>query len=314
MSKTIRVAAIQMDCKPGDSERNLVHAYKLVHSAVAKGAELVLLPELMPSGYLTTEDIWKSAETINGKSVKWLLATAKHFGVYLGFSFLEADTADFYNSFVLSSPEGKLLGRVRKNPPASVEAYFYKAGSDSHVIETEIGRIGISICYEGLLYEQICFLHENKIDLMLWPAAAARPKKFIPGDIKRFEKTLICSRSIYSKTLAVPIIMANRTGSLETDLPGIFPYLKSSFPGLSFIADSDGTIRGELGEEEDIIVADVCINSNEEHAITPKRYGKMWAVPVPWYAFTWPLSQKMGERSYKANSRRKVSALLVSQK
>jgi N-carbamoylputrescine amidase len=312
MSKKIRVAAVQMNCEPGEVERNLAHAEAMVESAVGQGAELVLLPELMPSGYMATEAIWNSAETINGNSVTWLLGTAKRFGIYLGFSFLEAEGEDFYNSFVLASPEGKLLGRVRKSPPASIEAYFYKAGSDSHVIETELGRIGVGICYENLLYDQMCFLHRENVDLVLSPAAAGRPKPFIPGDVKRFEKMLINGLAIIVKTLGVPVIMADRVGPLETELPGHLPYLKSSFPGLSSIVDSDGTVKAELGDEEGIIVADVCLRQNIKHESEPKRYGKMWGVPVPWYAFIWPLTQKMGEKSYATNPRRKERALSVS--
>ena len=158
MPKKIRVAAVQMNCRPVEVAHNLAHAETMVTSAAERGATLVLLPELMPSGYMATEQIWGSAETIDGCSVNWLLSTAKHFRIYLGFSFLEAEGEDFYNSFVLASPEGKLIGRVRKNPPASIEAYFYKAGSDRHVIETDIGRIGVEICYENLLYDQMFFL------------------------------------------------------------------------------------------------------------------------------------------------------------
>lgn len=312
MSKKIRVAAVQMNCEPGGVERNLAHAEAMVESTVEQGAELVLLPELMPSGYMATEAIWNSAETINGNSVTWLLGTAKRFGIYLGFSFLEAEGEDFYNSFVLASPAGKLLGRVRKSPPASIEAYFYKAGSDRHVIETELGRIGVSICYEILLYDHMCFLYRENVDLVLLPSAAGRPKPFIPGDVKRLEKTLIKSRSIFAETLAVPVIMANRVGPLETELPGHLPYLKSSFPGLSSIVDSDGTVKAELGDEEGIIVADVFLRPNAKHESEPKRYGKMWGVPVPWYAFIWPLTQKMGEKSYATNPRRKERALSVS--
>lgn len=312
MTNTIRIAAVQMNCEPNKVEQNLAHAEEMVESAVTKGAKLVLLPELMPGGYMATEEIWGYAETINGNSVKWLLSTAKRLGIYLGFSFLEAEGEDFYNSFVLASPEGKLLGRVRKNPPASIEAYFYKAGSDSHVIETELGRIGVGICYENLLYDQMCFFHKENVDLVLSPAAAGRPKPFIPGDVKRFEKMLINGRAIFVKTLGVPVIMANRVGPLETELPGNLPYLKSSFPGLSSIVDSDGTVKGELGDEEGIIVADVCLRQNAKRENKPKRYGKLWGIPVPWYAFIWPLTQKMGEKSYATNPRRKARALSVS--
>lgn len=312
MFKIIRAAAVQINCDPGQVESNLAHAEKFIKTAADEGAKLVLLPELMPGGYMATEEIWDSAETINGRSVKWLLDNAKRFKIYLGFSFLEADGEDFYNSFVLSSPSGKLLGRVRKNPPASIEAYFYKAGSDSHIIESEIGRIGVGICYENMLYKQMCFLHSEKVDLLLSPAAAGRPKPIMPGDIKRFEKMLINSRSIFAKTLGVPVILANRVGPLETDLPGKLPYLKSSFPGLSSIVDSDGQVKVELGDEEGVIVSDVTMNPNTKSKSQPKKYGRMWSIPAPWYSFIWPLTQKMGEKSYAANSRRKERALSIS--
>ena len=200
MPTTLRVAAVQLNCDFGQTDGNLSNAEKLIASAVENEAQLVLLPELMPSGYTLTEDIWSSAETIYGKSVTWLLNTAKHFGIFLGFSFLKADGEEFFNSFVLSGPQGKLISRVRKNLPSSIEACFYKAGSDKHVIETEIGRIGVGICYENTLFDQMCFLHRENVDLVLSPAAAGRPKPFIPGDVKRFEMMLINSRSVFANT------------------------------------------------------------------------------------------------------------------
>ena len=312
MPRKIRVAAVQMNCLPGEVAKNLLHAESMIASAVEQGAMLVLLPELMPSGYMATEEIWNSAETIDGRSVAWLLSTAKHFGIYLGFSFLEAEDEDFYNSFVLANPEGKLMGRVRKNPPCSIEAYFFKAGSDRHVIETELGRIGVGICYENTLYDQMCFLYRESVDFVLSSAAAGRPKPFIPGDVKRFEKMLINSRAVFARTLGVPVIVANRAGPLETALPGNLPYLKSSFPGLSSIVDYDGTVKAELNDEEGIIVADVHLGHDAERKSEPKRYGKMWGIPAPWYAFIWPLTQKWGEKSYAANVRRKEHALSAS--
>lgn len=95
MPRKIRVAAIQMNCQPGEIAKNLAHAEIMIARAAEQGAALVLLPELMPSGYMATEEIWNSAETIDGHSVTWLLRTAKRFGIYLGFSFLEAEGEDF---------------------------------------------------------------------------------------------------------------------------------------------------------------------------------------------------------------------------
>lgn len=312
MPKKIRVSAVQMNCLPGEVEQNLAHAKNMVATAVEMGAELVLLPELMPSGFMVTEEIWDSAETIEGPSIKWLLNTAHHFRIYLGFSFLEAEGENFYNSFILAGPEGNLLGRVRKKPAASVEAYFYLSGSDRHVIDTELGRIGVGICYENLLYDQMCSLYKENIDLLLSPFAAGRSKPLIPGDKQRFDNMIINSRAVFSNTLGIPVVMADRVGKLDTDLPGMLPHLKSSFAGLSSIVDFDGTVKAELGDEEGVIVADVFIGHSVERKSKPKRYGKMWGIPVPWYAFIWPMSQKWGEKSYATNTRRKEKALSVS--
>jgi hypothetical protein len=92
----------------------------------------------------------------------------------------------------------------------------------------------------------------------------------------------------------------------------MLPHLKSSFAGLSSIVDFDGTVKAELGDEEGVIVADVFIGHSVERKSRPKRYGKFWGIPVPWYAFIWPMSQKWGEKSYATNARRKEKALSVS--
>ncbi|MES9944573.1 MAG: carbon-nitrogen hydrolase family protein [Candidatus Thiodiazotropha sp.] len=312
MATILKVCAVQMNCYLGEIDKNLSHAEIMIANAVGKGSQVVLLPELLPCGYTLSEDIWNFAETIKGKSVGWLLETAKRFGIYLGFTFLEADGEDFFNTFVLAGPEGNLIGKVRKTPPSSVEAYFYTSGSDSHIIESEIGRIGVGICYENTLFDHMSFLYSGNVDFVLSPAAAGRPMPFIPGDVNRFEKMLINSRSVIANTLGVPVIVANRAGPLETDLPGWLPYLKSSFPGLSSIVDFDGTVKAELDDKEGIIVADVQIGHSSKRKSTPQKYGKMWGIPVPWYAFIWPLTQKWGERSYEANKKRKQRALSMS--
>lgn len=298
-----------MNCEPGAVSANLNRAEKFAADAAAQGAKLVLLPELMPSGYLTTEEIWNYAQTIDGPVVKWSQHTAARLGVYLGFSFLEVEQDDFYNAFVLIGPTGECLGRVRKNPPASIEAYFFRGGADRHVIETAIGRIGVGICYENLLYDHMCLLHSEKVDLVLSPAAAGRPKAILPGDVDRFERMLVRGRAVIAKTLAVPVVLANRAGPLETDLPGPLPYLKSSFPGLSSIVDFDGTVKACLRDEEGFIVADVTLNAGAHPMEKPEKYGRMWAIPVPWYAFLWPMTQRMGEKRYASNPRRRMQAL-----
>jgi hypothetical protein len=43
----------------------------------------------------------------------------------------------------------------------------------------------------------------------------------------------------------------------------------------------------------------------------PPRFGRRWRVPVPWYAFIWPLTQRQGERAYAQNPERKARAVAM---
>lgn len=56
--KHVRVAAIQMESTDGALQANLARATRLVEHAAGQVAQLVLLPELMPTGYRLTQDLW----------------------------------------------------------------------------------------------------------------------------------------------------------------------------------------------------------------------------------------------------------------
>lgn len=307
-TQKLRIGVVQIDCRAGDVPRNLAHAGDLVEEAAQQGAQLVLLPELMPSGYLLTEAIWDCAEPFFGPTVAWLTGIAKRLNLYVGTSFLEVDGEDFFNTFALASPDGTVAGKVRKAPPASLEAFFYRGGSGSHVIETPLGRLGVGICYENLLFERLNDLYRSSVDLVLQPAAAGRLKPMRDGDVERFDRMVERIAPYYARVLGVPVAFADRTGKIETDLPGDFGRFESSFPGFSQIVDSDGSVNAKMGEEEGVIVADVSLNPDRRKEKPPRCFGKMWAFPMPWFAFIWPQTQQVGERAYAENSRQREAA------
>jgi N-carbamoylputrescine amidase len=144
-----------------------------VEHAASQGAGLILLPELMPGGYTLAQRIWNTAEPFDGTTTRWLGALCSRLGVYAGTTFLEAEGSDFFNTFVLADPEGKICGRVRKNPAASSEAYFFRSGDTPHWFDTPIGRIGVGICFENALYERYCEIQSADIDIYLRPFSGA---------------------------------------------------------------------------------------------------------------------------------------------
>lgn len=316
MATTLRVAAVQMECRVGERQDNLAKATKLIEQAVAQETQLVLLPELMPGGYLLTEMIWDTAEPFNGESVAWLKRMSQQHGIYLGTTFLEVEGEDFFNSFVLINPQGELIGRVRKSPPASVEAYFYRAGDDQHIIDTEIGRIGVAICYESLLYSHIKAFHDAGVDLVLQPASAPTPEAKFPlseKDAYAFNEMLRDGPIHYAKTLGVPVVMANKVGELNTGMPGGMPEMNSRFPGFSSIVDSSAEVKAQMeGGNEGVIVESVRLDKQRKVTTAPPCFRKRWAVKVPWYAFIWRLTQWMGERDYIKNKCRRKKAKELS--
>jgi N-carbamoylputrescine amidase len=80
----ITVAAVQMVCEPGRVDANLERAAQFVETAARRGAQLALLPELMPCGYQLSEAMWECAESFDGRIVGWLASLARQHGIYLG--------------------------------------------------------------------------------------------------------------------------------------------------------------------------------------------------------------------------------------
>jgi len=303
-SKTVRVAAVQMESKNGLVQANLEHATSLVEQAARQGAVLILLPEFMPCGYIFTTAIWDGAEPKQGPTVQWLCATSKRLGVWLGTSFLEAEGEDFFNTFVLTTPDGQEAGRVRKQTSAAFEAFFTKGGPGPHVIDTGLGKIGVGICYENQLSYLPRMVCSQSVDLMLMPHSY--PKI---GQMVFSLKELAPS---YARLFGVPAIVCNKSGPFRTGYPCV-PFYKSnsSFPGLSTIADSDGSVKAQLGDEEAVIVGDVALDPERKIPNPPRRYGR-WALKGPWFRGSVVVLEAVGRLWYTLSLERKRKARLVS--
>ena len=319
-STFLRVAAVQMESKNGLVEANLQHATPLVNRAADMGARLVLLPEFMPPGYVFTTAIWKGAEPKEGPTARWLKETSNRLGIWLGTSFLEADGEDFFNTFVLATPDGREAGRVRKQTPASCETYFTRGYAGPHVMETELGRIGVGICYENQLAYVPRIMCQQSVDLLLMPHSIPLLMRSFFFNGKQVERYMDAVKDLavrYARMLGVPVVMANKCGPWVSPMPGNpFPVQRSSFPGLSTVADSDGTLKTQLGDEEGVIVEDVRLDPSRKIHKVPPSYGR-WAWKDP-YGFSWllriatPVTEACGRLWYSLSMERRRKARAVS--
>jgi len=303
-SRAVKVAAIQMESKNGLVEANLEHARPFVEQAAKAGARLILLPEFMPAGYIFSTAIWDGAEPKHGSTVRWLRENSRKFGVWIGTSFLEADGEDFFNTFFLATPEGDEAGRVRKQTPAAYEAFFTKGGPGPHVIDTELGKIGVGICYENQLTYIPQIMHRQSADILLMPHSypAVAQMAMSLGDLALR----------YARLLGIPAVVCNKSGPWRSPYPGIpFYTANSHFLGLSTIADSDGSVKAQLGGEEKVIIADVTLDPDRKTNNVAPCSGR-WAWKGPWFMNIARVIEAIGRSWYAFSSERKGKALKVS--
>ncbi len=313
--RTLRVAAVQMISETGRIADNLRRATGFVEEASRRGAKLILLPEFMPPGYCWRKEIWNGAEPREGPTVKWLKETSKRLGIWLGTSYLEADGKDFYNTFVLTNPDGAEDGRVRKHSPALGEACFTRGGADLQVISTQLGKIGVAICYDNHFAYTSRNMYSQSVDLMLQPhlsptatvnkLTAEKAAKFINERIRKLPMT-------YADMLGIPVILCNQTGYWHSPAPGLGAAEDIPLDGHSSIVDSDGTTKAQLSTEEGVIVEDVILDPALKKDVPPHAYGR-WAMPnVPTTMQNWPLIEAILSIWYKFSRERKLRAREIS--
>jgi N-carbamoylputrescine amidase len=309
------VGGVQVESENGQIEANLARALPLVEDGASRGARLILLPEFLPTGYVYTSAIWDAAEPREGPTVEWLKQHARRLSIYLGTSYLEADGDDFYNTFVLATPEGGEAGRVRKETPAAFEAFFTLGEAGPHVIETEIGRIGVSICYENQLAYASQLMFAHSVDLMLMPHSAPVPAASALVANRHIDQYITRLRdlaSVYASLLGIPVLKVNKCGPWESPLPGL-PFLpqRSYFPGLSTIADSDGSVKAQLEDAAGVIVEDVLLDPARKAAEPPQTQSR-WFGPAPWPTQAFVISEVVGALWYRLSGERRRRARAIS--
>jgi predicted amidohydrolase len=181
MKDRFLVAAIQLT-STDDVARNLDRCETLVREAAARGAELVGLPENF--AFMGDEKQKLAvAEPLTGPSLARLGALAAELRIHLvagGFAERAEIPNRVHNTAVLFGPDGARLAAYRKIhlfdvDLASGERYresdAVAPGGTPVVVETALGRIGLSICYDLRFPELYRALANAGAELVLVPAA-----------------------------------------------------------------------------------------------------------------------------------------------
>ena len=142
--RNVTVAAVQMKCSKS-VEKNIAHAEELVRQAAAKGAEIVLLPELFERPYFCQErryEYYEYAQTAEeNPAVRHFSRVAAELGIVIPVSFYEKEVNNTYNSVAVLDADGKNLGVYRKTHIPDDHYYQEKLVPDLEPSELESAGI-----------------------------------------------------------------------------------------------------------------------------------------------------------------------------
>jgi len=154
-----RIAAVQMISTPVVAD-NLASARRLVSEAARDGASLVLLPEYWPILGMHENDKLAVAEQPGAGPIQDAMASlARELGIWLiggTLPLVSPAPGKVLNTLLAYGPDGLPAGRYDKihlfgftrGEESYNESRTIAAGSDVQALETPLGRIGLSVCYD----------------------------------------------------------------------------------------------------------------------------------------------------------------------
>jgi len=256
--RPVTVAAIQMACE-WDADGNIARAERLVRAAAARGAQIILLPELFETPYFCIEQdarhLALARPPSGNRALQHFAPLARELGVVLPISFFEHAGPVYFNSIAIVDADGTTLGIYRKShipngPGYQEKNYFAPGDTGFRVWHTRFARIGVGICWDQWFPETARIMALMGAELFFFPTAiGSEPPPALPVNSREhWQRT----QQGHAAANLTPLVAANRFGlerSLQ-DPAGL--YIR--FYGSSFIADATGGKVAEAPEEGDAVL------------------------------------------------------------
>jgi omega-amidase len=139
----------QMEIALGQPEVNLEKVRGFVAEAARRGSDVVVFPELWPTGY-DLERAEEYAATPNEGFFARLAALAREHKIYLSGSLLVRSEDGITNTNTLFSAQGEYLGgydKIHLFPPVEEDKYL-KPGREAPIFDLPWGRVALALCYD----------------------------------------------------------------------------------------------------------------------------------------------------------------------
>lgn len=240
-SRSRRVALVQLASPDAESQADRIARVEelLRHH---RGVDLFVLPELWSAGYFNFDHYADLAEDFNGPTVSMARRVARDSGsaIHLGSIIERGDDGALYNTAVLVDAAGEIAQTYRKIHVfgyESLESQLLTPGDRLSVVESTLGRLGSTTCYDlrfpGLWQE----LSARGADAVVVPAAWPA--------VRREHWTLLTQARAVEHQLW--ILACNACGTQGGVQLG----------GFSRVIDPSGRVLAECGDGEEVLVVEV---------------------------------------------------------
>ncbi|MCI0685928.1 MAG: carbon-nitrogen hydrolase family protein [Sporichthyaceae bacterium] len=187
--RAFTAAAIQTAARPGpltpaSIKANVDNAVGWIERCVASsGAELVVLPESATTGFdpaVPPQTLHGLVDEVPGALTEPVQQVARELGVHVCLGTYERGPAPgvVYNAAVLIGPDGEVLGNYRKTHLYTGEdaahGGWVTPGDSVTVVDTELARIGMFICFDGDYPELARIQAVHGAEVLLRPSALLR--------------------------------------------------------------------------------------------------------------------------------------------
>ena len=211
--------------------------------ADTRAADLVVLPELWAPGYFSFDAYPALAEPLDGETVTAGQEWARDLKCFLHLGTVLERSADgrMHNTAVLIDPSGVVIHAYRKVHVfgyESREAELLTPGTSVDVVDTALGQIGSTTCYDLRFPELWRLLIDAGAKTVVTPAAwpAARVEHW---------RLLTTCRAVEEQ---VVLIACNAVGVQAGDV---------ELAGHSRVVDPWGEVLAEAGTDESVTLVDV---------------------------------------------------------
>ncbi|UCF44791.1 MAG: carbon-nitrogen hydrolase family protein [Candidatus Bathyarchaeota archaeon] len=244
MKEKIKLVLAQISSKRENKEKNLRRIEEFTIKAKEQAADLVIFPELSLTGYVVRDQIYELAEIIPGPSTKRIEDLAKRTGMYIIFGMPELSEktkATVFNTAVFVGPQGG-IGKYRKMylPTHSVfeEKRYFRQGYQTAAFNTELGNIGLCICYD-LFFPEVCRLSRLKGAELIVSISAS------PAVRRRYFEILTAARALENTVFLAYVNLVGVEDGLQF------------WGGSRLISPTGEVLVKAKNDEEDFVICEV---------------------------------------------------------